>query len=146
MSTEVFREKRNAINRKWKQKNRAVLAAKSLAYYHENKEACDARMRAQYHANPEPYVQRANDRRARVRDAEGSYTKADVARIFLLQKGRCAACRISIKVKKHVDHIIPLSRGGSNFPANIQLLCPPCNHSKGAKHPIAWAKENGRLL
>ena len=30
-----------------------------------------------------------------------------------------------------IDHIVPLSRGGSNDDDNIQLLCLPCNLSKG---------------
>ncbi|WP_405159853.1 HNH endonuclease [Nocardia sp. NBC_01499] len=26
-----------------------------------------------------------------------------------------------------VDHIIPVSRGGTNNPANLRAACPPCN-------------------
>jgi len=32
-----------------------------------------------------------------------------------------------------VDHIVPRARGGQNEPTNLQLLCEPCNASKGAK-------------
>jgi 5-methylcytosine-specific restriction endonuclease McrA len=31
-----------------------------------------------------------------------------------------------------------VSRGGSNWPANIQLLCAWCNRSKGAKLMEEW--------
>ena len=31
----------------------------------------------------------------------------------------------------HIDHVVPLSRGGKNDLPNLQLLCPPCNLRKG---------------
>jgi 5-methylcytosine-specific restriction endonuclease McrA len=31
------------------------------------------------------------------------------------------------------DHIIPVSRGGSNTVRNIELRCERCNRSKGAR-------------
>jgi len=35
----------------------------------------------------------------------------------------------------HVDHIIPLARGGANELRNYEALCPECNLRKGAKMP-----------
>ena len=32
-----------------------------------------------------------------------------------------------------IDHIVPISKGGTNYPDNIQLLCPFCNRSKKNK-------------
>ena len=45
-----------------------------------------------------------------------------------------------------IDHIVPLAKGGSDGPENIQLLCAHCNRRKSAKDPIVFMQENGFLL
>jgi 5-methylcytosine-specific restriction endonuclease McrA len=49
---------------------------------------------------------------------------------------RCAYCdgRAS-----HLDHVVPLSRGGTDTEANIVPACASCNLSKGAKTLAEWA-------
>ena len=37
-----------------------------------------------------------------------------------------------------IDHILPLSRGGTNDPSNLTLACATCNRSKGAKTLREW--------
>lgn len=37
-----------------------------------------------------------------------------------------------------IDHIFPVSRGGTNGMANLQLLCRKCNATKGAKVLGEW--------
>ena len=44
--------------------------------------------------------------------------------------GTCVRC--GSRENLEYDHIIPLSRGGSNTARNIELLCERCNRSKGA--------------
>lgn len=45
--------------------------------------------------------------------------------------GRCRQCGSTEQL--HFDHVIPVSKGGANTVANIQLLCGPCNRTKGAR-------------
>jgi 5-methylcytosine-specific restriction endonuclease McrA len=85
-------------------------------------------------------------RRALMRKAAGYHSADDIRQIYNAQKGRCAYCRCRLGDAYHVDHIISLARGGTNWPSNIQLTCKPCNLRKNAKHPLAFARELGRLL
>ena len=93
--------------------------------------------------NAEAMRARSDRRRARKRNATGSYTKNDIIRQYQSQKGRCWWCSTAVGSKYHVDHLIPLSRGGSNEPRNLVISCETCNRSKSNKLPHEW---NGRLL
>lgn len=76
----------------------------------------------------------------------GSLPYGTIPRIGAMQKWKCAICRVSVKGGYHVDHIMPLARGGLHEPRNLQLLCGPCNMRKNAKDPIQYMQEIGRLL
>ena len=49
---------------------------------------------------------------------------------------RCTQCGVTNKeAVLHIDHVIPISRGGSNNEDNLQVLCKTCNLSK---HTDEW--------
>jgi 5-methylcytosine-specific restriction endonuclease McrA len=126
--------------------NRAAVLEKSKAYREQHK-ADYARWGAEWNAaNPERRRSHWQARRARVLACEGIHTADERAALLMAQKHRCANCRASIKRGYEVDHIKPLALGGSNDIGNIQLLCMPCNRSKGASDPIEWAQQHGRLV
>jgi 5-methylcytosine-specific restriction endonuclease McrA len=71
----------------------------------------------------------------RRRAASGSFTAADIEAIRVAQGNRCYLCGKKLK-KYHVDHFIPIAKGGTSDPGNLRLACPKCNQSKHAKHPF----------
>ena len=79
------------------------------------------------------YATHQGNRHARQRKAEGFYTEAEIAALYIEQSGHCKACGTDLADGFHRDHIIPLSSGGSNWIANIQLLCSSCNVRKRTK-------------
>ncbi len=74
-------------------------------------------------------------RYAEEKGAEGYYTARDVLDIFELQDGLCYYCHRELDNTFQVDHYIPITRGGSNWPTNIVAACRPCNQAKFTKFP-----------
>jgi 5-methylcytosine-specific restriction endonuclease McrA len=82
-------------------------------------------------------------RRARIRQAEGSFTAREWEELKERYGNICLRCgRGEPEVKLTPDHVVALAAGGSNYIDNIQPLCRSCNSSKGAKH-IDYRGEEG---
>lgn len=103
---------------------------------------------AKWRANNREYTHVARRiKRARKLENGGSHTVQDVADIFKSQRGKCAYCKKKVTMlNKHVDHIIAISKGGTNDRRNLQILCQRCNLRKHAKDPIDYARSQGMLL
>lgn len=134
----------------WYEKNKERQSQYMKEHYARNHEQIKQRVRAYELANAERVKEwgriKQNKRRARLVEAGGQYTIDDIKRLLQLQRCKCANCGTSIKKKYHIDHRIPVAKGGSNHISNIELLCPSCNLRKSAKLPHEFAQENGRLL
>jgi 5-methylcytosine-specific restriction endonuclease McrA len=82
-------------------------------------------------------------RRARRLAAGGTYTAQDILKIYAWQQGACYWCQALVGKTYHVDHVVPLARGGSNRPENLCIACQPCNLRKFTKMPYEFI---GRLF
>ena len=151
---EYYRER----GRKWRAANREhVLEGKRNDYQkHKEKRLATAKLWAERNTekvkkvarewkrnNPDKVRAYKHRRRAQKRATSGSFTKTDLQNLFKQQKGDCWWCGCKLESNYHVDHRVPLAKGGTNELGNIVLSCPECNLSKNAKLPGEW---NGRLL
>lgn len=72
------------------------------------------------------------ERYARVIGAEGRFTHEDWLKIKQQYGCKCVICGINENILPlTIDHVIPVTKGGSNWPSNLQPLCQPCNSRKG---------------
>lgn len=59
------------------------------------------------------------------------------------RKKKCHWCGVGCADKFHVDHVMPLSKGGAHEKWNLAISCQPCNSRKADKHPLDWLAELG---
>jgi 5-methylcytosine-specific restriction endonuclease McrA len=70
-------------------------------------------------------------RRARFLKTQGSFTDESLSNKFKYYGNRCIYCKTDDNIT--LEHLIPLSRGGTNWTANLAPSCLPCNMKKNSK-------------
>lgn len=143
---ETHREEHAEWVRAYREANRKAECEYRRAYREANREARAEYDHAYYAANPDKSRAKTHRRRALKRNNGGSFTPADIDALKQSQtdkqgKLRCWYCGKAM-TDYHVDHFIPLAKGGTSSVDNLRLACPACNLSKSAKHP----HQIGRLL
>lgn len=81
-------------------------------------------------------------RYAKEKNSKGSHTLEDWNKLKDSYGNVCAFCKSDEKLTK--DHIIPISKNGTDFIENIQPLCKSCNSKKHNK--INYIHSNPELL
>lgn len=139
-------ERKNANSKQWAAANKDKRRETARKYQSKvGREEMAAKLRKWRQENPEANRAALARRRARKKNAGGDYTADDVFALARLQRNRCACCMKSLSTGFHVDHVVPLSKGGRNDRTNLQLLCPPCNLSKNARDPVEFMQSRGFL-
>lgn len=101
--------------------------------YHHSGRGREAVRRYQQTAKGQAAQARAIARRA---NAISTLTGEEWELITEMYGSRCVYCYDHAKLT--VEHIVPLSRGGSNTFDNVVPSCQSCNSSKGAKPLLIW--------
>jgi 5-methylcytosine-specific restriction endonuclease McrA len=144
------------------EEKKEIKRAGDRRYYEAHREKIKQKVAAWYRANREAVLQRTDNwrkqnvqiiavrnstygkthrkqrliteyrRRAKKRGNGGSFTPQEWNDLCHKHGNKCLMCGRS-DVILTVDHVIPISWGGSNLIENIQPLCRSCNCSKGAR-------------
>ena len=137
-------EKQKESNDRWAAKNPEKLRAKARRWYAAHPEQCRTRSKQWRVANPSKVILQKHRRRALKLHVEGAGIPFDAQAQLKRQHGKCYYCQCKL-TEYHIDHVIPLTRGGSDHPDNKVLACPSCNLKKYNRLPHEWTK-GGRLL
>ena len=119
-------------------------------YYEDNKDRCKNQMRQwqkdnaehlrRYRKdNPEIFRAKAASRRARKANNGGTHTGKDIKFLLSLANQQCLRCGELLGLE--IDHVTPLSKGGRNDIANLQVLCKSCNSGKGNRNSDDYRSE-----
>lgn len=161
-----YKAKKADSDKRWAQANRDKTRANQRRFYWRHSEAEKLRSRLR---SPEKrseindrYRRRnlakfaAKENKRRAIKAATQIGQVDYDRVVREADGVCGICKAEIAHddKTHIDHIVPLARGGSHTQDNIQLAHARCNIKKGARAemaevpysgPKSWPENRGKL-
>ena len=130
----------NASNARWQKNNpektRESTRKSSRKYYWGNHEASKLRAKAanSRYKKSHPEVGRQGQHRRRARKIGNGVFKIIPKDLQRLQRTPCQECGTMKKLT--IDHVVPISKGGTHSIGNLQSLCLSCNSSKNNKFII----------
>jgi len=148
-------EMSRACSKKWKEthpvqymvgiaKSRQTKREYTKKWIANNRERYLRKFREWRHKNREKVIATAHRRRAKVLSLPGKFTGQEWKALKEKYGHRCLRCGKQ-GIQLTADHVIPVTKGGTNFIDNIQPLCKPCNSGKHVNAVDYRPKWNRRL-
>jgi 5-methylcytosine-specific restriction endonuclease McrA len=132
------------INKKYYQNNKDLILEKHKKYYNSNKEKVLKRHKS-YYANNMDVYRRAKARR-RAQERNNGFEKYTLNQVLDMYGTLCHICKEEVDMLAprgvgkpgwekglHIDHIIPISKGGSDTLSNVRPAHGICNITKNTK-------------
>ena len=137
-------------DKKYRTENKDKINSNRMVFYYDNQESEIEKKKIYYseHKNERSeYRKRYKDtengrmiirlnnlkRKLNIKDVcDGSIIESSIFNLLETQNHKCTACNSNL-FDFHIDHKVPLSRGGYHTITNIQILCPKCNLTKHTK-------------
>lgn len=136
--------KKKEYAKKYYTKNKSRLNKQSMEYYLQHREEMLVKFSEYNHKNRDKIMDSwrkgYQNRRARLANVPSeTYTRTSIVELY---GALCHICTESIDMNKlfpdrlsfSFDHVVPLSKGGSNLVSNIRPAHLTCNRRKADKH------------
>ena len=117
------------------QKNKNTLLRQNKEYRIKNKNRLSSYRKEFAKTEIGKAVQANTNHKRRIAIREGNVSSSEILKLksssFL-----CYWCLSLIKNERiHLDHFLPISKGGKHELSNLVISCPKCNQTKGSKMP-----------
>lgn len=162
--TEKGKASQAESDRRYLEKNKEKVKARRKELHQANKEKRNAACRADYAKKAEDRKKhkreynKANRDRVRLaekaiehkrRAARGDLRSEQIGNLLEESMNICAYCNNQFEeANMHIEHCMPLSRGGTNSLDNVVIACETCNKRKKDKTPLEfmlnWPKVTAR--
>jgi 5-methylcytosine-specific restriction endonuclease McrA len=124
---------------KWYRENREYVLANSAQWRKDNPEQYKKSLRNWRQNNKQRKIELEHRRRARKQDnAVYNISPKDLRKLL----GPCSYC--GLQKEPTMDHVIPISRGGSHGIGNLVPCCLSCNTTKNNRTVMEWRMNKPR--
>lgn len=122
------RARKAAYNAQYYAEHKDELKAYQIRYADAHKDEIRARVAAYSQTDAGRVAKRARNMNRRAQQGS-EVSGAVILEVQAEYGGICPYCNQPI-AKGHIDHVVPISRGGTNRRSNLAYSCAPCNLSK----------------
>jgi 5-methylcytosine-specific restriction endonuclease McrA len=130
---EEHKERLSEYKKSWAANNSQRVASLKRGYYERNRQEVISRSKKWAEENTEKVkVAKVNNRRRRraaKNASKGHFTVEEFDALCAAYGYACLSCGATDRVLE-ADHVVPLTKGGSDEISNIQPLCGECNRRK----------------
>ena len=146
-----IKKKSKSIKKEYHIENREKIIQKSKEWYENNFERA-RKTRNEYnkeYKNTKEYKLSSRlqqiKRRKITRHSPNKATNKEIKQLIDAST-HCYWCNVKLNEDFHIDHYIPIKKGGTHELSNLVISCKTCNLKKHTKDPIEFANSIGKLL